>query len=196
MKKFLSIAVIVFSIVLLSSCCNRATAQESNVVSVDVSKFSPEVQHAMELQINANDVETARFAKNAIIEDEIDTYVGWAGKGSEIRDALIAVKEVTLELADSEVGKVTIWLVVWEYAGKDIIQIGIGLLLLIISSIVVITSYFKTFKRKVLIKGGFSKQQEWKVLEADGFWKYPNAAATLHLLIWLVLIVTSSLIMF
>jgi hypothetical protein len=171
-------------------------AQESNVVSVDISKFSPEVQHAMELQLKANNAQTARMAKNALIDEEIDTYVGWAGKGSEIRDALMAVKDVTLELADSEVGQVTIWLVIWEYAGKDVIRISIGLMLLIISSIVVITSYFRTFKNKILVKGGWNQPKEWKSLESNHYWMYPNAAALSHLGVWLGMIAVSAMIMF
>lgn len=192
--------VMLVSIVLLSACCNNATAQESSVVSVDVSTLSPAVQKALKSELAVKNAELKRLAQNTIIKNEINTYAEWAGKGKEIGTAvsegLHAVKDVTLELADSDVGQVTIWLIVWKVAGKDVVQIIVGLLLLIVSTIVIVSSYTRTFKRKVLIKGGWRQEKEWRVVDSREFWRYPNAAAAVHCLIWLVMIAVSSIVMF
>lgn len=190
MKKILGmICMLVFTLSIYS--------QTPNKVSIDLNSLPPEAKSAIESHLALQEAQLQQEVQIA----QIETYAKWAGKGKEIGTAvsegLNAVKDVTLELAESDVGKVTIWLIAWKVAGKDFAQIGIGLILLIVSSIVIIRSYVRTFKRKILVKGGWRQEKEWKVLDySDSFWEYPNAAAVTHWLAWLVMIGASCIVMF
>lgn len=137
------------------------------------------------------------------IENEVASYSKVAGFGKEIgvavRDGLTAIKDVTVDLSKTEVGKVTIWLIIWKVAGKDFLQICIGVLFAIISITIVTTSYFKTFKRKICIeKTGFwiFGNKKYELVANDKFWDYPNAAALSHVGILIALIGISAAIMF
>lgn len=204
MKKILGISFVVLLIALLSACCPKSSVAQntqSDLVTVDMSALSPEAKKAVQAQLDLQKAALEREAQSKYIENEIETYAEWAGKGKEIGTAvsegLNAVKDVTLELAESDVGKVTIWLIVWKVAGKDFVQIIVGLIVFIVSSWVIISSYRRTFKRKVLVKGGWRQPKEWETVHrADHYWPYPNAAAAVHWAIWLIMICASSIIMF
>lgn len=149
--------------------------------------------------------EIANVQKTQQIVNTAKEYSQIAGYGKEIgvavRDGLYAVKDVTLELAESPLGKTTIWLIVWHVAGKDFVRIGIGLMLIIISIILVSKSYFRTFRRKVVIKdNGWFKGKEYQLVDNNDyhqrFWEYPNAAAIMHVLFLLMFWGISAAIMF
>jgi hypothetical protein len=136
------------------------------------------------------------------IETQAKSYSTTAGYGKEIgiavRDGLTAIKDVTLELSKTDVGKVTMYLIVWKVAGKDIIRLSLGIILIFISIILVTKSYFRTFRRRILIKNaGLFKEKEYKILtEDDSFWEYPNAAAVMHVVVMVIMIGISAIIMF
>jgi len=147
--------------------------------------------------------EIADAAQVAGITNQLETYGKWAGMGAEIgegvRSSLVAVKDVSIELAKSDLGKVTMGLVIWKVAGRDFIQIAAGLLFAILSTTVIIISYFKTFKRKIVVKkSGFWLwgKREYEAVSSDHFWEYPSAVALMHVLTFLVCIGISCAIMF
>jgi len=174
-------------VVLLNGCYNTTFAQSNNentnVVYLDISKLDASTRSLIKN-------ESEKQSKEKEITQKIETYSKWAGKGKEIgigvRESLMAIKDVTVELSESEVGKVTIWLVVWNFAGRDIIRMFIGFILLMLTSFIIIRSYVKTFSRKVLIKGGFFQPKEWETVSyRDSYWRYPNAAAMSHFFVLL-----------
>lgn len=202
MKKILSISLVVI-LIMISACCNvNAQNNEtgSEVVSIDLSKLSPEAQNAVKAQIELDAAALNRQAQSKLIEKEIDTYTEWAGKGKEIGEAvsggLNAIKDVTLELAESDVGKITIWLIIWKVAGIDFLRIIIGMILMLIATIAIFSSYSRTFKRKILIKGGKGQPKEWESKSSNSFWEYPNAAAMAHVLIWVAILALCTIVMF
>lgn len=150
--------------------------------------------------------EVENLQKAQQIENTVKEYSEIAGYGKEIgiavRDGLTAVKDVTLELADSQLGRTTIWLIVWYVAGKDFVRIAIGIILLLISIILISRSYFKTFRvtpKKVCIEKtgwwifGTKKYQVIETKEdrdtrygSEKFWEHPNSAAIGHVLFLLL----------
>lgn len=169
-------------------------AQDEKIVSVDLNSLPPDARKSIQEQLN-------KEAQEKTIEKDIETYANWAGKGKEIgnavREGLGAVKDVTLELAESDIGKVTIWLIVWKIAGKDIVGIISGIFLFIISTILVTRSYFKTFTRKIKIESeGIFKPKKWEKVYPSKFWDYPNAAALTHFLFWFIMTIVSINVMF
>ena len=137
------------------------------------------------------EIQVAQATQN--LTNQVKSYSAIAGYGKEIgiavKEGLTAVKDVTIDLSKSEIGKTTIWLIVWKVAGKDMVRIIIGILLMAISIILVSRSYFRTFRRRVCIKdNGWFKGKEYQVVASGNFWNYPNSAAICHVLFLLVLI--------
>lgn len=187
MKKWILFVVIA---VIAASCCpNNAIGQN---VTVDKSKLSP-----------AALAEIEKMEANNAITKELEQYSEWAGMGSEIgiaiREGLTAVKDVALEFADTDVGYYTMMLIIWEYAGIDIIQLIVGGFLFIVITFLVSRSYFRTFKRKILIKTeGWGKAKEWELVTSDEnkFWENPSAAGFVHWLFLMISWIVCSIIMF
>ena len=145
------------------------------------------------------EIQIAQATNN--VKNELKSYTEIAGYGKEIgvavRDGLVAIKDVTIDLSKSDVGKTTIWLIIWKVAGRDMLRIAIGILLMIVSIFLISRSYFRTFKRKICIKNnGFLKGKEYTICKADNFWEYPNCAAACHFLFLLVMFGVCALIMF
>jgi hypothetical protein len=161
--------------------------------------------------------EIANVQKTQQVLNTAKEYSQIAGYGKEIgiavRDGLYAVKDVTLELADSPLGKTTIWLIVWHVAGKDFVRIALGILLLLLSIILVSRSYFKTFrttpKTICIEKTGwwiFGTRKYQAVVESKNesearygsgkFWEYPNSAAIGHVVFLMIFWAISAVIMF
>lgn len=61
------------------------------------------------------------------LESRIQTYGKWVGLGKEIGEAvngsLAAVTEQTAKFADTDVGRITMFIVVWKVIGKDILRV-------------------------------------------------------------------------
>jgi hypothetical protein len=160
--------------------------------------------------------EIANVQKTQQVLNTAKEYSQIAGYGKEIgiavRDGLYAVKDVTLELADSQLGRTTIWLIVWHVAGKDFVRIALGIVLLLISIILVSRSYFRTFrtapKTVCIEKTGWwifgtrkyqaieTKNEKEVIYGSQKFWEYPNAAAIGHVLFLMVFWGISAVIMF
>ena len=65
---------------------------------------------------------------------------------------LTAVKDVTIDLSESNIGKTVTWLIVWKVAGKDFARIAIGFIIAIISVWLISRSYFTLIPSKRCIK--------------------------------------------
>ena len=133
-------------------------------------------------------------------KQQIEHYGEWAGKGKEvgiaIRDGLIAVKDVSIEFSNSNLGKFTMVLVAWKVIGKDIVRIILGAFFALVVTIFIVRSYFKTCTyRKLLIEdpGLFKYPKKYKWESAQ----YPDGGgAALHVLFWFAGLGVSVLIMF
>ena len=194
MKKIFVILFLIGLVTLIGCCPNSCNAQ-SNVVTVDISKLPLDVQNLINEQNESN-----------VITQKLETYGKWAGMGKEIgvaaREGLTAVKDVTLEVADTNVGKTVLWLIIWNVAGRDAVGIIIGLLFGIIGTFLITKSYFRSFSNKRLeTKTGFFlwPKKEYVYFSPIEYWgdeSNRSAAQTVHALIWLGLIGISCAIMF
>lgn len=186
MKKIVAF-ILLIGVLLIAGCCpNSCSAQAaSNVVTVDLAKLPPDVQQAIQNQKEMD-----------AVTQKIETYGKWAGMGKEVgiavKDGLTAVKDVTLEIADSKLGHTVIWLVVWKVAGIDFVRIAIGLIIVLIGTFFIAKSYFRLFATKRLVsKSGFFL---WRTKTYES-WEYDwggdsnrAAAQVFHLIGWLITI--------
>lgn len=184
MKNFVTF-IFLIGVLLIAGCCpaNGQSQTTPNVVSVDLNKLSPDVQAAIQNQKELD-----------AVTQKIETYGKWAGMGKEVgiavKDGLTAVKDVTLDIADSKLGHTVIWLVVWKVAGVDFVRIGIGLIIAVLGTFLIAKSYFRLFAtRRLVSKSGFFL---WKTKTYES-WEYEwgsdgnrAAAQVFHLLGWLV----------
>lgn len=133
MKTIALIMLLLFSV--------SVSAEIDQKVFIDTSKLSTAVKAEIKKAMDAQS-----------FDEKLDQYATWAGKGKEIgiavREGLVAVKDVTIDLSESKLGKTVIWLVVWKVAGADFIRIMIGLLLFIVTTWLVTRSYFTLIARK------------------------------------------------
>ena len=141
-------------------------------------------QKPKQIVVNVDDLTPDQLAKvntrNKVEEvtGQLETYSKYAGMGKEVGTAvsegLTAVKDVTLEFADSNVGKLTMGLIVWKVIGDDVkgFVFGIPLWLLIIT--ILLWSYKKTcIRSKILIK----KEGGWWIF--GGIKEYETVLPTL-----------------
>ena len=80
----------------------------------------------------------------------------YAGLGKEIgvavSESLSAVTDETAKFAETDVGKVTMAVVVWKVLGEDILGAFVGIPFMVFSLLVITVSYFKTCRvRRVLV---------------------------------------------
>lgn len=188
MRKIWYFILVIVALTVASCCPNNAIGQEATY-TVDKSKLSA-----------STIVELEQQEANKKITQTLEQYNEWAGIGQEVgiavREGLTAVTDVAVDFSETNVGELTMFLIIWKIAGMDIIQIFVGLLLFIISTVIVTRSYFRTFKRKILIEGGWRQPKKWEEKKVDDYWDNPNAAAFLHFIVLMVFWITSSIVMF
>jgi hypothetical protein len=118
---------------------------KAGTINVDTSGLSTDVKQAI-----------AQKLQQDAITDKINTYGKWVGFGKEVgiasREALTAVKDVALNIANSKLGDTIMFLIVWKVAGRDMIRIIIAMLFSIVCIWLVSKSYFRLFTTKTLIK--------------------------------------------
>lgn len=144
--------------------------------------------------------------KENTITQQIETYGAWAGIGKEIgvaaREGLTAVKDVTLDLSESELGKTVMLLIVWKVAGIDMLRILIGFIIAMIATIFVVKSYMRSFAtRKVTKSSGFFlwRKREYEDFDASDYWGDDgnrSIAQIMHPIVWLGIVGISFTIMF
>lgn len=166
------------------------------IMSVAFTVSAQNSQKPKQIVVNVDDLTQDQLAKvherNKVeqITGQIETYSKYAGMGKEVgiavSEGLGAVKDVTLEFADSNVGKLTMALIVWKVIGDDLTGILLGIPLWLLGSGLVVWSYRKTCtKRKVIIKreggwwifGGVKEYETRHPMYSDG------GGAAIHLLV-------------
>lgn len=123
---------------------------------------------------------------------KLEASSNWAGLGAEIgaavNSSLKAVTEQTAKFADTKVGKITMFVVVWKVIGKEILGIFFALSILFIGFPILIWSYRKYIPHTIIIKKTIDankvKTNEYKLIDADtdGSIKFLHALAALALL--------------
>lgn len=110
-------------------------------------------------------------------EKTIKTVGKWAGLGKEIGEgvnsALMAIEGSATRISDTAIGKTAINIVVWKFIGKDVMQIVVGLIVLLIG-VPIMVRLINVYKpHRILIKKHFIKEKmqfekEYKYDSGDG----------------------------
>jgi hypothetical protein len=96
----------------------------------------------------------------------------WVGMGREIGEAvnssMAAITTQSNNFAQTPVGKLTVFIVIWKVIGDEAIHVGGGLIELLIFVPVWIWSYRRTcMTRKVRTAGGWFHASTWQVVPYD-----------------------------
>jgi hypothetical protein len=188
MKKIFSIiAIILFSV--------GSIFAQNKVISIDTAGMAPAVKAAIEQKMSAD-----------VVTQKIETYGKWAGMGKEIgtaaKEGLGAIKDVAIDLSNSNLGKTVMFLIVWKVAGRDFVRIILAFLFAATCVWLVSRSYFRLFStRKLVSKTGWwifsTKTYESREVPDDVLDGVPNSwAAGLHWLFLCIMIGISALIAF
>lgn len=149
MKKFIIfISILFFSMSLFS---------QVTLTPEDLAKLDPAVR---------SQIQSLTAQKE--ITNNIENVSRWAGLGKEIgltvKESLEAVVDVSDKFSKTNVGKFTLALVFYKIAGKDVLQLFIGLMWLIIILIVSYKLYYNNCDRRVLVEKKWSPEgKEWEL---------------------------------
>jgi hypothetical protein len=112
------------------------------------------------IMVDPNDLDPATLAKVKAKQTEeelkakINTYGNWVGIGKEVGvavdEGLTAVTKHATAIADTRIGKVTMFIIAYKVIGKEIVQIICGVTLWFILTIIFIISFFKNCMSKTL----------------------------------------------
>jgi hypothetical protein len=112
------------------------------------------------IQVDPNDLDPATLAKIKAKQTEeelkakISTYGQWVGIGKEVGvavdEGLTAVTKHATAIADTRLGKVTMFIIAYKVIGRDIVGFIVGSILWIVGSIIIIISYFRNASGKKL----------------------------------------------
>ena len=124
---------------------------QTKEVSLDISKLSPELLKEVEKQ----------QATKAITED-LQQYGEWAGMGQEIgiaiKGGLSAITDEVAKVADTKVGKLTMFIIAWKVIGDDVKNLIIGPLMLILLTMIYLYLRWKWYGiKKIKIKDAVTK---------------------------------------
>lgn len=141
-----------------------------------------QTQKKEQMVVNVEDLTPDQVAKikarNELegINNKIETYGKWAGMGKEVgtavREGLVAVKDVTVDFADTDVGRITMGLIIWKVIGEDLKGIIFGLPLWIIGMVILLWSYQRVCLRRRVVtsrEGGwwiFGGKREYETRHA------------------------------
>jgi len=139
------------------------------------------------------------------IENKIEMYGKYAGMGKEvgigIREGLTAVKDVSIEFSESDLGFFTMAMIGWNIIGFDLVRIAMGILVILFGFIFVMRSYFKTCTetrvyiegRQPLLMRPFKSSGEYRIVDP----LYPEGGgAIFHLLALAGMIGLAAAVMF
>ena len=152
MKKIrgILVAVLVLGMTLPAFAQQVATPQEETVV------------------MKKTDLTTEQLAKvqSQQIKETLGAYAEYAemgrGVGLAVGESLKAVKDVAVDLSNTNVGKFTMFLIAWKVMAKDVLDMGdtvfgylVGIPFLVISLLLCALSYYRQcMPRRVLIEKG------------------------------------------
>lgn len=143
------------------------------VALIGVSQTEPE-----KVIINASDLTPAQLEKIRVDEQlkKVEDYGKWVGVGKEIgtavREGLSGVVDVADKFGNTNVGKITIGLIIWKVAGVDFIRILLGIIFALFVTRLVFISLRKTYGKRVMIKGNvffFWRDREYKYIEPEDY---------------------------
>lgn len=170
------------TMLLVFSCV--PAAGQTNVVSIDTAGMPAAVKAAIANKMKTDEITT-----------KIETYGKWAGMGKEIgtaaREGLGAVKDVAIDLSNSNLGKTVMFLIIWKVAGVDMVRMIIGFLIMIVITIFVTKSYFRTMKTSRLTKksGLFLwPTKEYEPFDSSSWYGSDanrSAAQFIHVIVWI-----------
>jgi hypothetical protein len=169
MKKFLGLLSIMALTVFVTMPLYSQTAYQPEKITVNKSDLT----QTQLLKIE-ND------AKVAELQKKLETYGNWVGVGGEIgtavKEGLNAVVDVADKFGSTNVGKFTMVMVAWKVIGKDLVRIGLGILLIIIVTSFIFINYKKNFTtRKIMTEGNwllFWQPRKYEIVhprEYDGY---------------------------
>jgi uncharacterized protein YxeA len=155
---------------LLALTVSMFTVAQTNLSQSEFQKLPVEVQQQI-----------LSVKQNATTDQQIENIGKWVGLGKEVglavNESLSAVTKTASDFAETDLGKLTVGLVIWKVVGHDILQISFGLLWLILIfgiSGFVYHKYAKT--RRYLIKETYNeetkvKEKEWETEQGYDDWR-------------------------
>jgi len=186
MKKLFTF-VFVIAILLLFGVCQA----EEETVSVPKSQLTKDQLQKYDTQ---KVLESSGLSKFVGIGKEI---------GTAVNESLKAITVNVNEFANTKAGQVTVYLVAWQIAGRDIMRVTIGILFFFIVSAILCWSYWKTcITRKVLTKINADDSKEYSLVNDpskmgdDDERGTLNGTRAVHALILIILIIICGIIMF
>lgn len=131
----------------------------AQTVSLDLAELSPEIKTAIEAE-----------AQKQAMQSKITTYGEWVGLGEEIGAAvdgsLSALTSNAIDFSKTDLGKITMALVIFKVAGEDLMGYIIGVSLILFLTPVYLYFWFRDTRVKTLIEGsrlrGTAKYQTLK----------------------------------
>lgn len=152
------------------------------ILATSVNSYAQQNVNQELITVNAKDLTPDQLAKIKAeaevkaLESKLQTYGNWVGVGGEIgkgvKDALMAVVDVSDKFGKTDVGKFTLVMVAWKIMGKDVVRILLGLMFLTIA----VTFIYKQFKhltvRRVVKKTNgikFWQPKEYEFIEPKEF---------------------------
>lgn len=165
-----------------------AFAQNSEQVTIDLK----DVPQNMREQIRHQ-------AEQQEMQQKVSQYGEWVGLGKEVGTAvqgsLDALTTSAIDFSQTDLGKATMFIVVFKVIGEDLIQFIVGPIFFMLATVIILYSYLKRTKDKILIKG--SRWRGTAEYETTGTSESNKAAyAFAHMIFWLVSIAITCLIMF
>lgn len=152
MKKY--VLVMIFALLFATT---GYAQQQTEMVTVPKSSLTAE--QTAELQARQLNQKVEMVSKYAGIGKEI---------GEGVNGALSAVNKNVAEFADTKVGKFTMFMVAWKILGTSVIQFLIGAPLWILSTLIIIVSYFKTcMPRRILQSVSADKTKHYQIVALD-----------------------------
>lgn len=132
-------------------------SQTVTLSAEDLAKLDPAVKSQIE-----------SLSAQKQISGNIESVSKWAGLGKEIgltvKESLEAVVDVSDKFSKTNVGKFTLALVFYKIAGRDVLQLFIGLIWIIIILAVSYKMYRNNCDRKVLVERKWSPEGKgWNV---------------------------------
>lgn len=146
----------------------QTTTPVSEKIVVDVSDLTPEQIATLK--------EKERLRT---LEEKIEHYGKWVGMGEEIgiavKEALMAVVDVSEKFGETKVGQFTLAMVAWKVVGQDILRVILGLIFQFVITVMLFKSLRQMYPRKYVTKSNgwmFWLPKEYEIKEPehhDGF---------------------------
>jgi hypothetical protein len=151
MKKLMTFVILLACLITVPAL---AQDSDNDTVTVKRSQLTQDQRNALEAQATKN---------------KIETYGKWVGVGHElgtaVNESLAAVTTNATAFAGTNVGKMTMALVIWKVAGMDIAKIIVGFFILLVGIPVWVFAFYKNcITHRELIENSKDKGKKWEVV--------------------------------